>query len=1122
MRQGELWCAFLALSLGLSLASYLVPTGTNASPLTSFTDRAINPAVIEGVDVTSVGRSYGQFYLLLGASFFGLLILLGSLNGQIRKRVPRAAVSKEQRGILLISEFALALYAIQVISDSTALEQIRTALHLFVGLIVAVMIGKAIIASLERGGSTKLIVASLLDDTELLLTALFIPIPVLFGVMLAVGTSFSLPGESVWIRFSLFALILVLLAVVYTGLIRRILGKPGAGLSLGLFRINNAVIVAGVPISLIPLAMPIANELQHVWTGASPRLIASILVLLLVLASVLLYRLQAKGIISLNSWTALAVFYFPILVVTLVTFGTHQQNLVLGGLDYLKMGEQTVPTQQLLRFGNLPFLDLLPAHGLSDLATQMMYSIANGYQGLDMVVWAPWLSQVGIYLLVYSFLAVTASPIVAVLATVLLPVQALIAAPYAVALLPAIALVVAIRRPTFWTFFSLWLLAATLIFWRWEQGSVAALALLLVVAAALTERREAVVPAIKSLLVALTLVPILLIVLDVLWVGSIRDAITALLATHNPKITAGGTRTVAPSVAVTLRYFLLPAAAILVLLYYGLRRMIGPGRIRPRTHAVLFASVFSLVVAVRSAMWPSSGSWFDPVLFLVVLAVAPYCWDSAVAPKRMLNRSTIWLLAVFVLSVPMGKTAWGHLSESFDNYSLTGQNDLFRFHRWRAGESRVLYDESGHVAVARFLEGELEEDETFFDLTDSPLLYVFTDREFPTNLMANRNRTSETIQSAVVGDLESLRDEGRLPMVLFRTETDTSNSLSELPTEVRSYRIAEYVYKNYLPYLEIDGYEIWRERAVELGRTQEPVGRPIQSATLTQDFWLGKLPYIWARFDPEHALERTEVLSTLHKTPTKLDTRTPLALGVDVMTDRSEGNYLQIRARPLDGAIATAGRVEGPVISIEYGRPKASGFHLELLPRQPQPWDESRSMEAPPLADFKARNLKPLEHRDGRVFRAVGNDPHIFTFVDLSEAPVREAGTELWVRLRYRSTASGMMQIFFATDKSGFRERNSIRVQAKSTGLEGEAAEIVVPVLGEKKKLKLTDLRIDPPTGSDFEIVGVDVDLREPAFDDYLVRLSSQWRWSSTNIDKLVLKASGPVMVGEVLLRRGD
>ena len=57
---------------------------------------------------------------------------------------------------------------------------------------------------------------------------------------------------------------------------------------------------------------------------------------------------------------------------------------------------------------------------------------------------------------------------------------------------------------------------------------------------------------------------------------------------------------------------------------------------------------------------------------------------------------------------------------------------------------------------------------------------------------------------------------------------------------------------------------------------------------------------------------------------------------------------------------------------------------------------------------------------------------------------------------------------------------------------------------------------------SDFEIVGVDVDLREPAFDDYLVRLSSQWRWSSTNIDKLVLKASGPVMVGEVLLRRGD
>ncbi len=638
----------------------------------------------------------------------------------------------------------------------------------------------------------------------------------------------------------------------------------------------------------------------------------------------------------------------------------------------------------------------------------------------------------------------------------------------------------------------------------------------------LTERKEAALPAIKSLLITLLLVPILLIVLDVLWVGSIRDAVTALVATHNPKITAGGTSSAAPNVAVTLRYFLLPAAAILVLLYYGLRRMIGPGRIRPRTYAVLFASVFSLVVAVRSAMWPSAGPWFEPVLFLVVLAVAPYCWDSILAPKRMLNRSMVWLLAVFVLSVPMGKTAWGHLSESFDGYTLTGQNDLFRFHRWRSGESRVLYDESDHGAVARFLEGELEEDETFFDLTDSPLLYVFSDREFPTNLMANRNRTSETIQSAVVDDLESLRDEGRLPMVLFRREADTSSSNLELPTEVRSYRIAEYIYRHYLPYLEIDGYEIWRERAVELGRAQEPMGRPIPSATLTQDFWLGKLPYIWARFDPEHAIERTEVLSTLHKVPTKLDTRVPLALGVDVMTDRSEGNYLQIRARPLDGAIATAGRVEGPVISVEYGRPKASAFHLELLPRQPQPWDESRSIEVPLLAQFKAKNLRRLERKEGRVFRAVGNDPHLFTFVDLSKAPVREAGTELWVRLRYRSTSSGVMQIFFATDKSGFRERHSIRVQVRSSRLEGEISEIAVPVLGEKKKLALVDLRVDPPANSDFEIVGVDVGLREPAFDDYLVRLSSQWRWSSTSVDKLVLKASGPVMIGEVLLRRGD
>jgi hypothetical protein len=638
----------------------------------------------------------------------------------------------------------------------------------------------------------------------------------------------------------------------------------------------------------------------------------------------------------------------------------------------------------------------------------------------------------------------------------------------------------------------------------------------------LTERREAIGPAIKSLLTALTLVPIVLIVMDVLWVGSVSDAVEALLAIHNPRITAGGKSSVAPSVAMTLRYFLLPAVAILVLLYYGLRRMIGPDRIRPRTYAVLFASVFSLVVAVRSTVWPSSGPWFDPVLFLVVLAVVPYCWDSAGARTRMLNRRTIWLLAVFVLSVPMGKTAWGYLSESFDDYNLTRQGELFRFRSWRQGESRVLYDESGHSSITRFLDGELAEDETFFDLTDSPLLYLFTDREFPTNLIPNRSRTSETIQSGVIEDLESLREDGRLPLVLFRTEAEASKRSLDLPTEVRSYRIAEFVYDHYLPFLELGGYEIWREQAIELGRNLGPTSSQIQGATISQDFWLGRLPYIWARFDPRHALERTDILSTLHDRAVKVDTTAPLAVGVDLMTDRSTGNYLQIRARPLDGAISTAGRVEGPVISIEYGRPRASAFHFELIPRQTQPWEESGSINLPFLAKPEMNQTKRLKHKDRMVFRTTGQDPHVFSFVDLSEAPAWEVGSELWLRLRYRSTSSESMQIFFATDKSGFQGRNSIRVRATNTGLEGEIAKVEVPVFSNKKRFALTNLRVDPPADSEFEIVGVDVRLRAPVFDDYLVRLSSQWRWASTSIDKLVLKASGPVLIEQVLLRRGD
>jgi hypothetical protein len=45
---------------------------------------------------------------------------------------------------------------------------------------------------------------------------------------------------------------------------------------------------------------------------------------------------------------------------------------------------------------------------------------------------------------------------------------------------------------------------------------------------------------------------------------------------------------------------------------------------------------------------------------------------------------------------------------------------------------------------------------------------------------------------------------------------------------------------------------------------------------------------------------------------------------------------------------------------------------------------------------------------------------------------------------------------------------------------------------------------------------------RGDRFDDHLVRLSTQWAWMSQPVDRLVLEATGPVMVESVRLRAGD
>jgi len=180
-------------------------------------------------------------------------------------------------------------------------------------------------------------------------------------------------------------------------------------------------------------------------------------------------------------------------------------------------------------------------------------------------------------------------------------------------------------------------------------------------------------------------------------------------------------------------------------------------------------------------------------------------------------------------------------------------------------------------------------------------------------------------------------------------------------------------------------------------------------------------------------------------------------------------------------------------------------------------------MELEMLENPVRHHMRRFEEYPGRlVFLVVGQDPYLHQFADLASSPSMDAEHELLVRLVYRSSVAGTAQVFFAARAGRFNERQSVKVYIPMAELEGAPRAVIVPVVGGGPSNSLADLRVDPPQGAIFEVVGVEVIRRRRRLDDYLIRLTTQWQWVSTDVNRLVLRTDAPVLIDSVLLRGGD
>ena len=172
----------------------------------------------------------------------------------------------------------------------------------------------------------------------------------------------------------------------------------------------------------------------------------------------------------------------------------------------------------------------------------------------------------------------------------------------------------------------------------------------------------------------------------------------------------------------------------------------------------------------------------------------------------------------------IGKAAVEKLGDRVETWRFGGFSDTESQTYWtdirdnRGKVNRVVWDEGLQDRVKPFemvLNTLLDEDETYVDFINASFIYSAIDRYDPVYVSQSPMQLSgEKAQEYFIGEIMGI------PLVLMPvSEKDYARNLDEIENAYRYYKVAEYLYQNYVPLCQVnDVFAVWclKERYDEM------------------------------------------------------------------------------------------------------------------------------------------------------------------------------------------------------------------------------------------------------------------------------------------------------------------
>ena len=517
----------------------------------------------------------------------------------------------------------------------------------------------------------------------------------------------------------------------------------------------------------------------------------------------------------------LSIYYIPSALISFLILSVYHPLQALP-TEFYELSNSTNAQLRLWKFHEIPCLDFMSSHMLSEQYGGIIYHLIFGYkEGYDFLVYS-FFDVVLFYLITYFFcVRILKQPILSLLFVMAFPfMSSLFNETLFYSILILFLVHKLISNQSTKNYLLLLVLVFCSILWKLDLGSAIVISLFFYLPFVLFAERKKL--NLNSLLKGSSIfIGLVLILLVVLLLFRPFDSIYSNFQSALHYLSANQAHGYASLSAEMNQqfyfyHFLLPLFSLVAIFGIIYFKRIKSQVLSVDQQYLLNASLFFYIMVlanfqrglVRHGFMENNDSFLISMFYLATALLGLSLFNKMSDITKYIlffgfSFFGILILSYFPISKDNRMLELFLTNHSFQNFSEVFKRNDIEGRCFKAGDQQT----NNQNDFRKFLDSHLKEDQTFLDFSNSPILYSTCQRRVPSYFC-------QSLQNTIDGYTQKQQlkrlDTSMVPVVVYSNyPLNWFDATDQVPNAMRYYYLAEFIYKNYKPFGIIDHKSVW-------------------------------------------------------------------------------------------------------------------------------------------------------------------------------------------------------------------------------------------------------------------------------------------------------------------------